>query len=234
MAIAYDTSTVGGDGTVSYSHTCTGSNRFLIVTTGNRGLTISGVTYGGVSLTNLLNNEGGRLSVWYLIDPASGSNTVVLQGASGGDNVNSIAVSYTGAYGIDSSNVATAATPNTVATTVVDTGCWLIGSGYGATSSSATISTERTTRQTAQFFSGLYVIGAFDSNGTVSTGSQSITYTVGGVSPNTDIGLTYSITPNAPALGPANLKSYDTNLKANIKSINTNLIGNIKSLDTNV
>ena len=32
----------------------------------------------------------------------------------------------------------------------------------------------------------------------------------------------------------ANLKSYNTNLKANIKSIDTNLIANIKSLDTNV
>lgn len=34
--------------------------------------------------------------------------------------------------------------------------------------------------------------------------------------------------------GPANLKSYNTNLKANIKSINTNAIANVKSLNTNV
>lgn len=36
------------------------------------------------------------------------------------------------------------------------------------------------------------------------------------------------------ASGPANLKSYNTNVKANIKSINTNPIANIKSLNTNV
>lgn len=36
------------------------------------------------------------------------------------------------------------------------------------------------------------------------------------------------------ASGPANLKSYNTNLKANIKSIDTNLIANIKSLNTNL
>ena len=36
-----------------------------------------------------------------------------------------------------------------------------------------------------------------------------------------------------PALGPANLKSYNTNLAANVKSINTNLIANVKSLNTN-
>jgi len=34
--------------------------------------------------------------------------------------------------------------------------------------------------------------------------------------------------------GPANLKSYNTNLKANIKTINTNPIANVKSLNTNV
>lgn len=34
--------------------------------------------------------------------------------------------------------------------------------------------------------------------------------------------------------GPANLKSYNTNLKANIKSINGNPIANVKSLNTNV
>lgn len=38
----------------------------------------------------------------------------------------------------------------------------------------------------------------------------------------------------ASASGPANLKSYNTNLKENIKSINTNPIANTKSLDTNV
>jgi len=37
-----------------------------------------------------------------------------------------------------------------------------------------------------------------------------------------------------PAIGPANLKTYNTNLKANIKTINTNPIANVKSLDTNV
>ncbi len=39
---------------------------------------------------------------------------------------------------------------------------------------------------------------------------------------------------SSTASGPANLKSYNTNLKANIKSINTNLIANVKSLNTNV
>ncbi len=51
---------------------------------------------------------------------------------------------------------------------------------------------------------------------TTSDPKLTVTYTAGGAS------------------GPANLKSYDTNLKANIKSYNTNLIANIKSMNTNV
>ena len=34
-------------------------------------------------------------------------------------------------------------------------------------------------------------------------------------------------------LGPANLKTYNTNIKANIKTINTNAIANVKTLNTN-
>lgn len=44
--------------------------------------------------------------------------------------------------------------------------------------------------------------------------------------------VTLALRPTAS--GPANLKSFDTNLKANIKSIDGNLIANVKSLDTNV
>lgn len=43
-----------------------------------------------------------------------------------------------------------------------------------------------------------------------------------------------SLTTDVSASGPANLKSYNTNLKANVKSMNTNLIANVKSFDTNV
>lgn len=42
-----------------------------------------------------------------------------------------------------------------------------------------------------------------------------------------------AVSPAAAASGPANLKTYNTNVKANIKSINTNVIANVKSLNTN-
>lgn len=50
-----------------------------------------------------------------------------------------------------------------------------------------------------------------------------------GASPAPRLVVTYTV-----PVGPNNLKSYNTNLKANIKSINTNPIANVKSLNTNV
>jgi len=44
----------------------------------------------------------------------------------------------------------------------------------------------------------------------------------------------FAVSLNPAPLGPANLKTYNTNVRANIKSINTNLIANVKSLDTNI
>ena len=49
---------------------------------------------------------------------------------------------------------------------------------------------------------------------------------------NSGNGLSYPF--SAPAGGPVNLKSYNTNLKANIKTINTNSLSNVKSIDTNI
>ncbi|HSV94499.1 MAG TPA: hypothetical protein VLH94_00775 [Spirochaetia bacterium] len=47
-------------------------------------------------------------------------------------------------------------------------------------------------------------------------------------------GFTQVFSVELPALGPANLKTYNTNPKSNIKTINTNPIANVKTLDTNV
>ncbi len=54
--------------------------------------------------------------------------------------------------------------------------------------------------------------------------------------PATSDGYVQVFTVELPAAGtgPANLKSYNTNVKSNIKSINTNVLTNTKSLDTNV
>jgi hypothetical protein len=102
----------------------------------------------------------------------------------------------------------------------------------GGTVSGYAIATSNPTWTVAQTVSGAFSTGQ---NGlawavrpeTTSTGDFSITDSLDG-----QYGIAAIIAPTV-ASGPANLKSYDTNLKSNIKSINTNVIANIKSLNTN-
>lgn len=76
--------------TVSFSHDSgsTGSNRLLICGVCRRNLTdTTSVTYNAVGLTKLAQNEGGDgggsngAEIWYLANPATGSNTVLGTGA---------------------------------------------------------------------------------------------------------------------------------------------------------
>ena len=69
--------------------------------------------------------------------------------------------------------------------------------------------------------------GEDDNNYTTPTNPTSIAH-------NTNKYLIYATYTAGGAAGPANLKTYNTNVAANIKSINTNLIANVKSLNTNV
>lgn len=74
-----------GVSTFSFSHTCTGSELLLIVDVGIRqgGSTksVTSVTYNGVALTKLGIADNAtvvRVSRWYLIAPATGSHSVVV------------------------------------------------------------------------------------------------------------------------------------------------------------
>lgn len=103
MAIAYDTVTTSSlwssVTSITFAHTCSGSNRILFVCTANNvGVNVTGVTYNGVAMTNI----GGALSnwapsksyLWYLIAPATGSNNVVVS-LSASASVIAMAASYT-------------------------------------------------------------------------------------------------------------------------------------------
>lgn len=65
------------------------------------------------------------------------------------------------------------------------------------------------------YYNGWYLASSADTSGTTQDPKLVVVHT-------------------SSASGPANLKSYNTNVLANIKSINTNLIANTKSLNTNV
>lgn len=191
MAIAFDTST-GTDGngtTLTFSHTCTGSNLILFVSAGTNvsGSIISGVTYNGVALTNINLSGTGigslwKTSLWYLVAPATGANNVVITGTITG-RIAGASASYTGALQIspiDSNAVNNDPGPGSVSTltgstTVVANNCWVVMGGSNDNGGPLTAGTGSTGR----FLAPTSETGFFDSNGTVSAGSYSMTFNGG-------------------------------------------------------
>lgn len=207
MAIAFDASAHGTQTNVSsmsWSHTCTGTNLILflgIQVNANNGI-ISTVTYNGVAMTLIGFSQWpgsavGSSALYYLIAPATGTNTVTIT-LNSSVFLNGISVSYTGAAQTgqpDSSALysATASTA-TMTTTVVASNCWTVGTlnaGSGSTFTPTTGTTVRVSLPSdVQFL--------LDSNGVVSTGSQSLG---GSQSPNTPQfrGVIASIAPAGAA-----------------------------------
>jgi hypothetical protein len=75
---------------LTWSHTVgTGASRLLIVSVSisYSGTTVSGITYGGVSLTSVGSvnapSSDGRIEIWRLINPTSGTANIALSLASG-------------------------------------------------------------------------------------------------------------------------------------------------------
>jgi len=117
-AVQYDATGPGasagsGSTTISWSHTASGSNRavFVGVAVGSNSASYTNytrtVTYGGTGMTSLgvintNNAAAGFVELFYLMSPATGSQTVQVT-LNTGTNVNSIignSVSYTGVGGI--------------------------------------------------------------------------------------------------------------------------------------
>lgn len=156
MAIAFDAASNGTDNSpnsspMTLSHTCTGSDRFLVVglyTAASNSRTTS-VTYNGVAMTQAIKNEnnpsGETTEIWYLMNPASGANNIVIT-LSTDTPIEVCAASYTGVLGgLDNSAVASNTSTTSFAgsvTTVADN-CWYVmfarnnadvyGSGAGTT-----------------------------------------------------------------------------------------------------
>ncbi|MEZ4722546.1 MAG: hypothetical protein R2813_11795 [Flavobacteriales bacterium] len=80
-AIAFDASTTHAATeitTTSFSHTCSGSNRILIVGITSKGGSVSSVSYNGTAMTLLSSGVQGEVSVamYYLVAPATGAHNV--------------------------------------------------------------------------------------------------------------------------------------------------------------
>ena len=151
MAIAFDATAHGvanPGSSLTYAHTCTGSNLLLFV--GIEGDStndiITGVTYNSVAMTRVdalpATTSGNRwFYLYYLVGPATGANNVVVS-ASSSIFISAVSASYTGAQqsGVpDSSNKggATTGTSLSISTTTVADNCWVVGYMNGAAAASA-------------------------------------------------------------------------------------------------
>jgi hypothetical protein len=165
--IAFDASStyarVTGVTSKTFAHTCTGANLVLLVCVATEsGDTVTGVTYNGVAMTQLVKKErspgDGQWVYWYrLVAPATGANNVVVS-FSGATNTVGGAVSYTGAKqtglpdATNSSSVNNSSTASSTfqVTSTVDN-CWAVYAfhavGTGGSTVTATIGSGGTMRQ---------------------------------------------------------------------------------------
>lgn len=144
LPIAYDNAAGLGDGatntiTISSFAVGAGVNRLLVVVAGARDDTtqadrdVSGVTYGGVALTKLKDQDDAirNVEIWYLIAPATGSaNVVVTLGGNPLRNA-AVAISFSGVdqttpfEASNSGTITNNASPST-SITAITTGAWLV------------------------------------------------------------------------------------------------------------
>lgn len=107
MPIAFDAKSIGSSGTdvtsLTIAHTCTGSNLVLVVVATIQGnaATVTGITYNGVAMT--LGKKGGpdadnnQVYLFYLANPATGTNNIVITYSGNASPVFGAGISYTGA-----------------------------------------------------------------------------------------------------------------------------------------
>jgi hypothetical protein len=155
MAIAFDAvseSWTNSGTSLTWSHTCSGSDRILwvsVMTLSTR--TVTGVTYNGVSLTSLTRSSGSQpMQLWYLIAPATGANNIVVSINSTASFIYTSAASYTGVNqssqpDAQNTNNTTGTSITTTLTTVADNSWSILGARNDATgiTSAGTNSTQR-------------------------------------------------------------------------------------------
>lgn len=185
MAIAFNAATesfTNAGQTLNFSHTTAGTDRILwvgVMTLSTR--SVSGVTYNGVAMTGLTRSGGGQpVQLWYLINPATGSNTVSISIGSPNSFIYAAAASYTGAKQSgqpDSQNTNNVSgSPINTSTTVVAANSWAILVARNDTSGDTTASTGSTERAAG----AIGTVQLYDSNGGLSAGSQTMSLTSGG------------------------------------------------------
>lgn len=195
MAISFDSSAQGAYPTPStFNHTCgTGSATsgiLFVAIEALSGSLPSAVTYNGVAMTLYGTFGSGAYAVWYLLAPPSGTHTVAITTTS--TQYIAVSSSYLGVSqtGFPDSEAAgtggNSAPPQSVSTTVVAANCWLVTFAWvfqlSGSNTPTTFTSSRTDRQYNASANGSATNGLLvsDSNGTVSTGSETTTFNATG------------------------------------------------------
>lgn len=190
-------------------------------------VTVNGSSSGVTQIGSVFTEAGGdQWRAYYLYNPSTSSvnYTVTVTGADPYCRIFVELFSGTASDPTDSSNSgAVSSTTLTLSTTVVASNCWLVSAARRLNNGTLSAGTGSTLRDQANVAN---IVG--DSNGTVGTGSQSMSWNLTESGPMA--GFIVSIKPSAPS-GPANLKSWNGLAKASIKSINGLAIGSIKRVN---
>lgn len=200
MAIAFDATSNSGEqvGTAGYSwsHTCGGDDLVLIVgvSMSNINQRVDSIRYAGVPLQRLSRATiPGNVVVeqWYLVNPLSGANPVVVQILGTNVNLRSLAgaISLRGVDPENPVNVSNTAITGTDATSVSLTttvdNCWIVDCVTKLYLSGDTLTvgggqTERWNQSLAT--GGTLTFAAGSTKGPVSTGSNTMSWSTGSAS----------------------------------------------------
>ena len=228
MAIAFDAS-ANATGlfavtSLTWSHTCTGSDRLLLVATIANDTAandyVTGATYGGVAMTEIgtglspVSSADNRwLHLFYLLAPASGANNVVVS-ASSATFIDGSSASYTGVrQSAQPDNTATsnsgAVTSETTSLTTVADNCWVMLAFDGYDAGNQVAAGASTTRRVVDAEYGHLAI--FDTNGAVTpAGSRSLTSVTSGSLVHAHIMASFApaVTVSGGATATINIQAY--------------------------
>lgn len=238
MAIAFDSSTTAGNTgstSLTFAFNNVAGNVVFAAFTANKLIipAVSSVEYAGQALTaspdtpqNPPANVTVKTYLYSRLSPATGNNNMVITFASTTDETRANAISYSGVGSLPQNMFTTGTgTTATLTTTTTIDNSWLVGLFRNDNDGDGAAGSGTTKRSFVDGQNGFYDTGGAKTP----IGSYSIISTAGSAA-YCAVGL--SMAPPVAA-GPANLKSFDGNVKANIKSYNGNVLANIKSMNGN-
>lgn len=203
MAIAFDAASgdfVNPGTSLTFSHTCSGSDRFLVVgVTCDPDTPATGVTFNGDAMTLQESHRQGTtrvLQMWVLNNPDAATGDIVVTGGTnafiGGTAASYTGVNQTGQPEVEAEEGATADTLEVNITTSTDN-AWTVM--VGKTEAGSIGAGASTTKRDDD---GIAITGIFDSNGAITpAGATALTFT----SPSSqDIsGIIISLAPSGAA-----------------------------------